>query len=162
MKKTIVTILSLVLIVSCGIPKDQYNQLQNKHFQTLEELEKANSKISELEKAKLKINSLTDKVAYLVKGNEDKLEQIGNYAVLSKSASENMNKTLNQLSKKDAYIQRLRAANTKIDSLNLVVAANLKSVLKNGINDQDVNIKVEKTIVYIFYFRQIIIQKWFL
>lgn len=149
MVKNTITLICFGLLVSCGVPKDQFNQLQNKHAQTLEDLKRANAKISELEKTKMQVTSLKDKVAYLVKGNDDKLTQIGNYAVLSKKASENMNKTLEQLSKKDAYIQRLRAVNTKMDSLNLVIAANLKSVLQNGINDQDINIIVEKTVVYI-------------
>ena len=150
MKRNILIIAIVVTVLtSCGVPKDKYNQLQNKHVSLLEELDKAKAKISELDKAKLEVSSLKDKVAYLVKGNDEKLVQIGNYAVLSKKASENINKTLEQLSSKDAYIKRIQAANTKRDSLNLVLAANLKSVLQNGINDQDVNVKVDKTVVYI-------------
>ena len=146
MNRLIATFLALVFLFSCGVPKEQFAALQNEHQKTLEELAKAKQSLAEL---KVESGSLKDKVAYLVKGNEDKLEQLGNYAVLSKTAAENMNNTLKQLSEKDAYIQRLREASTRIDSLNLAVAANLKSVLQNGLNDEDIQVKVEKTVVYI-------------
>ena len=59
--------------------------------------------------------------------------------------------TLAQLSKKDKYINRIRAAASKKDSLNLVVAFHLKKELKDGIDDEDIEINVEKRLCY-FYF----------
>jgi chemotaxis protein MotB len=53
------------------------------------------------------------------------------------------------LQQKDNYIHLLHAAKSKADSINLALAVNLKSVLQEGINDQDVEIKVDKTVVYI-------------
>ena len=44
---------------------------------------------------------------------------------------------------------RLQAAKTKADSINLALSANLKTSLKDGIEDQDVEIKVDKTVVMI-------------
>ena len=77
------------------------------------------------------------------------LTQVGDLAVMSKEASENMKTTLAQLAEKDKYIHLLQAAKTKADSINLALAVNLKSQLKDGIEDQDVEIKVDKTVVMI-------------
>lgn len=76
-------------------------------------------------------------------------EQIGGLTVLSQSANNNISLTLSQLEKKEQYIHLLQAAKTKTDSLNLALAVNLKTVLKEGIADQDVDIKVDKTVVFI-------------
>jgi chemotaxis protein MotB len=74
---------------------------------------------------------------------------VGDLTVLSQSANENIKQTLQQLESKDKYIRLLQAARTKADSINLALAVNLKSVLKEGIEDQDVEIKVDKTVVFI-------------
>lgn len=148
-KNILLFVLSGLLLASCGIPKEQFLDLQNKHAELLQDLEAKNQKIAELEKKKVEVAALKDKVAYLAKGNDEKATLLNNQFVLSKTASENMGKTLQQLSQKEDYIQRLRSAKTAIDSLNLAVAAKLTSVLKDGINDKDIDVKVEKTVVYI-------------
>lgn len=84
------------------------------------------------------------------KNQRDKqLTQVGELTVLSKSANDNINQTLAQLESKDKYIQMLLAAKTKADSINLALAVNLKGVLKDGLDDSDVEIKVDKTVVFI-------------
>jgi chemotaxis protein MotB len=84
------------------------------------------------------------------KGQRDKqLTQVGDLTVLSKGANENINQTLAQLKDKDQYIQMLLAAKSKADSINLALAVNLKGVLKEGLDDKDVEIKVDKTVVFI-------------
>lgn len=85
-----------------------------------------------------------------IKTQRDKqVSQVGDLTVLSQSASDNIKETLGQLQKKDKYIQLLQAAKTKADSINLALAVNLKSVLRDGIADEDVEIKVDKTVVFI-------------
>ncbi len=95
------------------------------------------------------IKLLKDQLAD-VKGQRDKqLSQVGDLTALSKSANENIKETLSQLEHKDKYIQLLQTAKTKADSINLALAVNLKSVLKSGIEDEDVQVKVDKTVVMI-------------
>ena len=53
------------------------------------------------------------------------------------------------MANKDRYIYLLMAARSKTDSINLALAMNLTSVLRNGIEDKDVEIKVDKTVVFI-------------
>ncbi len=85
-----------------------------------------------------------------VKAQRDKqLTQVGDLAVLSQSANDNIKETLNQLQQKDNYIHLIQAAKSKADSINLALAINLKSVLQEGIDDKDVEIKVDKTVVFI-------------
>lgn len=85
-----------------------------------------------------------------VRGQRDKqVEQVGGLTVLSQSANDNIKETLSQLERKDKYINALAAAKTKADSINLALAVNLTTMLKDGIADEDVEIKVDKTVVYI-------------
>jgi chemotaxis protein MotB len=53
------------------------------------------------------------------------------------------------LERKDKYIVLLQNAKTKADSINLALAVNLKSVLREGFDDTDVEVKVDKTVVFI-------------
>jgi len=80
---------------------------------------------------------------------DKQLTQVGDLTVLSQSANQNIKETLSQLEKKDKYIRLIQDAKTKADSINLALAFNLKSVLKDGIEDQDVEIKVDKTVVFV-------------
>lgn len=80
---------------------------------------------------------------------DNQVTQVGNLTVLSQSASDNIKETLSQLEKKDKYIYLLQAAKTKADSINLALSVNLKGVLRDGIEDNDVDVKVDKTVVFI-------------
>ncbi len=80
---------------------------------------------------------------------DKQLTQVDDLTVLSQTANANIGETLQQLERKDRYINLIQAAKTKADSINLALAINLKSVLKDGIDDQDVDIKVDKTVVLI-------------
>ncbi len=84
------------------------------------------------------------------KGQRDRqMTQVGDLTVLSQAANDNIRETLSQLEHKDKYIQLLQAAKTKADSINLALAVNLKGVLQAGIDDNDVEVKVDKTVVFI-------------
>ncbi len=90
-----------------------------------------------------------DQISDLKNQRDQQSNQMGNLTVLSQSASDNIKETLSQLEKKDKYIHLLQAAKTRADSINLALAVNLKGVLKQGIDDQDVDVKVDKTVVFI-------------
>ena len=95
------------------------------------------------------IDLLKDQLADVKTQRDKQLTQVGDLTVLSQSANQNINETLSQLAKKDKYINLLQAAKSKADSINLALAVNLKSVLAKGIEDEDVDVKVDKTVVYI-------------
>lgn len=95
------------------------------------------------------IQDLKDQIADIRLQRDAQLNQVEDLTKLSQSASQNIGETLSQLEKKDKYIQLLQAAKTRADSINLALAVNLKSVLQDGIEDEDVEIKVDKTVVYV-------------
>ncbi len=80
---------------------------------------------------------------------DQQVTQVEGLTELSQSASENIRETLSQLEKKDKYIHLLQAAKTRTDSINLALAVNLKTVLAEGIADDDVEVKVDKTVVFV-------------
>lgn len=108
---------------------------------------------SQLEgQVQMKDNSITDlngQIEDLKKQRQQQYEQIEGLTILSRAANENIGKTISTIQGKDEYIQFLQAAKSKTDSLNLALAINLKSVLQNNIADEDVEISVDKTVVYI-------------
>jgi chemotaxis protein MotB len=131
----------------CQIEYDTYklNCERDKDALNRSLIERQNSSMLQ----KQKIQSLEEQVADLKMQREKQLEQVGDLTVLSKSANENIRQTLSQLEEKDKYIRLLQAARSKADSINLALAVNLKSVLKDGIEDEDVEVKVDKTVVFI-------------
>jgi len=95
------------------------------------------------------IQDLKEQVADCRSTRDKQLEQVGEMTVLTQSANDNIKETLDQLEQRDEYIHLLQAAKSKADSMNLALAVNLKSVLSQGIADQDVDIKVDKTVVFV-------------
>ncbi|MBT8188949.1 MAG: OmpA family protein, partial [Bacteroidia bacterium] len=115
-----------------------------------------NLKLEEVQKAEnlsedqsREIENLRSQITELKSQRDRQYAQIEDLTVLTKSANDNISKTLEQLEDRDKYVRMLQAAKTKTDSINLALALNLKSVLAQGIEDQDVNIEVDKTVVFI-------------
>ena len=170
MKKSAILILSIITLQSCVSKKkfiEQGNELQlnaqnlkdTKYL--LEDCRKETSQLlSKLESELIKSQSLREskdqmegsykeQIQDLQKQRQQQYSQVGDLTVLSKSANDNMNQTIKQLESKDKYIRQLMDAKSKADSLNLALAINLKSVLKKGIDDEDIDVKVDKTVVFI-------------
>ncbi|MGB3078961.1 MAG: OmpA family protein [Saprospiraceae bacterium] len=158
--------LALILLVSC-VSKKKFIALQDELASCNEQLGKSgmslNDYMNRLQKCqadadanKSDLSHAMDKAKDLrsqlddCKNQRDKqMTQVGDLTVLTKSANDNMKETLEQLAKKDQYIHLLQAAKSKADSLNLALAVNLKGQLAQGLDDQDVNINVDKTVVMI-------------
>jgi chemotaxis protein MotB len=102
-----------------------------------------------LELRQEQFNDLKDQLKDVKTQRDKQLDQVGELTVLSKSATDNIKETLSQLESRDSYIKMLQAAKTKTDSINLALAINLKGVLDDGLDDQDVEIKVDKTVVFV-------------
>ena len=95
------------------------------------------------------INDLRNELADAKAIRDKQISQVGDLTDLSSQATDNIKQTLAQLGKKDEYIKMLQLTKTRTDSINLALSVNLKSVLKEGIADEDVEIKVDKTVVFI-------------
>lgn len=152
MKKLILVSLSVFLLSSCALKKD-LDALKAKNEETKSELLAVKNSLTKclLDKERFleKANMLEKSVDELRKDKKRTLEQVDDLAVISKGATDNIKESLAQLGKKDKYINRIRAAASKKDSLNLLVAFHLKKELQQGIDDQDIEVNVEKTVVFI-------------
>ncbi len=157
--KKLFLLLTMAIVASCASKKD-LESCQRKLAKTKNNLMTVENRLilCEADKQKLQLQKerylekakmLESNVSELKKDKQETLQQVGQLTVLTKGAQDNVKETIAQLSKKDAYINRIRAAATKKDSLNLVVAFHLKKELQEGIDDQDIEINVEKTVVFI-------------
>lgn len=131
----------------------ELNACMNKVSECDNDKTKLNGEIKALQaKLELRKEQIADLKAQVkdVQDQRDKqLTQVGDLTVLSQSANDNIKETLSQLEQKDEYIHLLQAAKSKADSINLALAVNLKGVLQQGISDSDVEVKVDKTVVFV-------------
>jgi len=94
------------------------------------------------------IAGLKKQIDFLKENNTTALKQLESLSVISGSQAESIKKSLDNIGAKDAYIQDLQSALNRKDSLNLALVTNLKGAIGN-MDDQDINIKVDKGVVYI-------------
>ena len=125
------------------------NQLSSCEQEKTRLMNNMNTAESNLKLREEQIQDLKDQIADIRAQRDAQLNQVEDLTTLSQSASENIQKTLSQLEQKDEYIQLLQAAKSRTDSVNLALAVNLKSVLNDGLSDEDVEVKVDKTVVFI-------------
>ena len=152
MKKGFLLLALTALLVSCASTKE-LEAVKAAHEKTKEELLATQTNLTKclVEKERFQEKSvlLETTIDDLRKDKKETLKQVGDLTVLTQGANDNIKETLSQLSKKDKYINKIRAAASKKDSLNLVVAFHLKKELQDGIDDEDIEVNVEKTVVFI-------------
>lgn len=157
MKRTLVIagFFSLSLMASC-VSKKKYTELESNLFKTQAELATTNQEKAELEEKmtaiearvaeyNARINSLRDVNDQLAEANNSMLS-IEGATVMSNNSRKKMIETL---SKVDS--EKLAAAQTLEDSVNLAVEYNLKQNItaQTGSEDDDVQIDIDKTVVMI-------------
>jgi chemotaxis protein MotB len=169
----VLLLLAISLLSSC-VAKKKFTALQTELAQTKTELTAANKDLGkcgqslneymnrlslcEQERANAQtaqrifdeqIQFLKNQLTDCQSMRDKQLSQVGDLTKLSKSANDNIKETLSQLERKDKYIVLLQNAKTRADSINLALAVNLTNVLRDGIEDQDVEVKVDKTVVFV-------------
>ena len=153
MRKTLLLAIIGSIVLSSCVSQKQYTELEDKYNTKSQELVDAKADLMkcliEKEKNLNKAQSLEAQNALLKETNDRSVQQVENLTVLTQSASENIKSVISQLSEKDKYINGIRSAMTKKDSINLALAFHLKKELQAGIQDEDIQINVEKTVVYI-------------
>ena len=136
-----------------------YASLQVKHTQLESDLSNCNNdkdklgkEKSDLENEKMNLNArimeMNRQMDFLKENNTTVLRQLQDLSVISSSQAESIKKSLENMGAKDAYIQDLQTALARKDSLNMVLVMNLKGAIGN-MADEDINIKVDKGVVYI-------------
>ena len=150
MKKLLVLLITTSVVLSSCVSKKQYTELEGNYNKKSQELVDTKADLMKCRiESESKLSALEQRVLDLKKDKEKTLEYVDNLTVLSKSASDNIKETLSQMGKKDEYIKYIQKAITKRDSINLALGFKLKSVLKDGFEDEDIQVDVEKTVVYI-------------
>ncbi|HZZ74963.1 MAG TPA: OmpA family protein, partial [Puia sp.] len=94
------------------------------------------------------IDELNKQVTFLKENNTQALKSLEDMSVISGSQAESIRKSLENLGSKDAYIRDLQSAMAHKDSMNMALVMNLKGAVGTA-NDSDVNIKIEKGVVFI-------------
>jgi chemotaxis protein MotB len=149
MKKLSLILFSVILASSC-VSKKEFVALQADKTKTQEELVAVKSSLQKciIDKEK-EVLSLEERVKYLQDDKKNALKQVENLTVLTQSSSDNIKTVIAQLSEKDKYINGVREAMTQKDSINLAIKYHLTKNLTEGIQDKDIEVNVEKTVVFI-------------
>lgn len=144
MKKLLIFTFSTLMLLSSCVSKKEYTALEAKQKETQDLLNtatvKLNSCLSDKAAAVARTTALEEQIADLRKNND-------NLTVLSAKGASNIEKTLESIKEKELKITRLQDALTKKDSITLAVVTSLKREV--GINDPDIEINVEKGVVFI-------------
>lgn len=146
MKKLVLAAFVLSVLLTSCVSQKKYTELEDMYTKNKQELVDAKADLQTCLIEKEHLQQLTKS---LERDKERSLQQVENLTVLTQSSSENIKEIISQLSEKDKYINGIRDAMTRKDSINLALAFQLKRELADGIQDQDIQINVEKTVVYI-------------
>jgi chemotaxis protein MotB len=157
----------LVLCMACSIyscvPAKKFQALNDKYGKLNEDLLAAQkeAKACRDEKAEAdrqraiadaqreaQLSTLKEQIEFYKKNNNQTLKQLEDLSVISSSQAESIKKSIENIGTKDAYIQTIQQAAARKDSLNMALVMNLKGAV-GDLNDQDVNIKVDKGVVYV-------------
>ncbi|HMR15573.1 MAG TPA: OmpA family protein [Mariniflexile sp.] len=144
MRKIVLLSVSAMFLLSACVSKKQFTDLEAKQKETQDLLNSAtvklNACIEDKASASARATALEEQIADLRKNND-------NLQILSAKGASNIEKTLESIKGKDMKISRLQDALTKKDSITLAVVTSLKREV--GINDPDIEINVEKGVVFI-------------
>jgi len=143
--KKVIFALSLVALTltSCGTKKKiAALEAQNKECQDL-----LNSTTVKLNLCLSEKEALSKQNDYLKQNNSDLINSTKEITLLSTKGAQNLEKSLESLKEKDLKITRLQDALTRKDSVTLALVTSLKGSV--GITDPDIEINVEKGVVFI-------------
>jgi chemotaxis protein MotB len=151
MKKILVLGLSTMLLLSSCVSKKEYAALEAKQKETQDLLNSAtvklNSCLADAAAANARAESLNERLADMKKSNENLIQSNKDLTMLTSKGASNVEKTLESMKEKDLKISRLQDAISKKDSVMLALVTSLKKEV--GINDPDIEINVEKGVVFI-------------
>jgi len=143
--KKIILLLSIVSLLTgaCGTKK-KILSLENKNKEIQDLLNTCSSKLNVCLDEK---EAMAGQIEFLKKNNVDLINNMGNMATLSSQGAQNIEKALETINEKDLKISRMQDALTKKDSVTLALVTSLKRVV--GISDPDIEINVDKGVVFI-------------
>ncbi|RZN82913.1 MAG: hypothetical protein EVB11_06995 [Winogradskyella sp.] len=151
MKKTILLSICAMLILTACVSKKDYLALQEKQKETQDLLNtatvKLNACLSDQAAANARLEGLKEQLADMRRSNEALIKSSQDLTELTSKGAENLEKSLESLKERDLKITRLQDALTRKDSVTLAIVTSLKKEV--GINDPDIEVNVEKGVVFI-------------
>jgi|TARA_B110000908_G_scaffold61453_1_gene74619 chemotaxis protein MotB len=151
MKKAFLLSLLTVLILSSCVTKKEYTSLENKHRNTQDLLNTATVKLNACIEEKVSAVALStaykDQVEDLRRTTRDLMISTKDLTILTSKGADNLERSLESMKEKDLKISRLQDAVNKKDSVTLAIVTSLKKEI--GINDPDIEVNVEKGVVFI-------------
>jgi chemotaxis protein MotB len=145
MKKVLfaLSLIALVATTSCGTKKKIADlEAKNKEVQDL-----LNTATIKLNSCLTEKESLAGQIDFLKKSNTDLINNMNNVTTLSAKGAQNIEKALETIKEKDLKITRMQDALTKKDSMTLALVTSIKGAV--GISDPDIEVNVEKGVVFI-------------
>ena len=103
---------------------------------------------TEKERQAARLSAMQSEMENMKENSTTLLNQLSNFSVVTQQQAENIRRSLDNISEKDAYIKNMQLSLQKKDSLNLALVMNLKGALKD-VNDTDVEVKVDGSAVFI-------------
>ncbi len=132
--------------------KASFDSLSAEYAKLQGDLKNCNDMTADLNKQKSSLQGQLDdqnkQIAYLRDNNTQALKQLEDLSVISGSQAESIKKSLENIGSKDSYIRDLQSAMAHKDSINMALLMNLKGATVD-MADSDVNIKVDKGVVFI-------------
>jgi chemotaxis protein MotB len=151
MKKLLILAISSTLLLNSCVSKKQYADLEGKYKNSQDLLNtatvKLNSCLTDKAASDARGKSLEERLADIKKTNQDLIQSSKDLTMLTAMGATNLEKSLESLKEKDLKITRLQDAITKKDSVTLALVTSFKREV--GLNDPDIEINVEKGVVYI-------------
>jgi chemotaxis protein MotB len=136
-------IIACLIITSCGPQKELKDTKDLLNTATV----KLNSCLSDKAVAEASLEAMKEQLKDLRKTNDALFSSTKEMTVLTTKGAENLEKTLESLKERDLKISRLQDAVSKKDSVTLAIVSSLKKSV--GIDDPDIEINVEKGVVFI-------------
>jgi len=151
MKKLILLSVTGMLVLTSCVSKKEFAALESKQKETQDLLNtatvKLNSCLSDKAASMARVETMKEQLQDLRRSNQDLIDTKGNLTTLTQKGAENLEKSLESLKERDLKITRLQDALTKKDSVTLAIVTSLKKSV--GISDPDIEINVEKGVVFI-------------
>lgn len=150
MRKIVIALSFFMLLTSC-VSKKKYTDLEDRNKETQDLLNtctvKLNSCLEDKSGLSATLAALRDQIQNLKLTNQDLISSSKDMTILSTKGAQNIEKALESIKEKDLKISRMQDALTKKDSVTLALVTSLKSAV--GISDPDIEINVEKGVVFI-------------
>ena len=150
MKKIILGFAFIMLLGSC-VSKKKFTDLESKNKEIQDLLNSATVKLNLCNEEKSGLSAslaaMKDQNDNLKSTNQGLITTTKDMTVLTTKGAQNIEKALETIKEKDLKISRMQDALTKKDSVTLALVTSLKASV--GISDPDIEVNVEKGVVFI-------------